>query len=100
MGGQSKKQRKRRQFLAKTMSVLQATTSHDLGQDHDLDSYRVPLISHQSHENLNRVPLINSAELQLRFLSPDDLPEVKRLCKEWFPIEYPDAWYACLSFIF
>ena len=27
-------------------------------------------------------------EVQLRFLSPEDLPEVKKLCAEWFPIEY------------
>lgn len=32
-------------------------------------------------------------EVQLRFLSPADIPEVKKLCAEWFPIEYPDAWY-------
>lgn len=32
-------------------------------------------------------------EVQLRFLSPADIPEVKKLCTEWFPIEYPDVWY-------
>ncbi|XP_067673739.1 N-alpha-acetyltransferase 60-like [Haliotis asinina] len=32
-------------------------------------------------------------EVQLRFLCPHDLDEVKRLCAEWFPIEYPDTWY-------
>ena len=26
-------------------------------------------------------------EVQLRFLCPADIPEVKKLCKEWFPIE-------------
>ena len=26
-------------------------------------------------------------EIQLRFLCPDDIPEVKLLCAEWFPIE-------------
>ena len=41
----------------------------------------------------NRVPLLSSPELQLRFLTPSDLPEVKKLCKEWFPIDYPDVWY-------
>ncbi|KAK3728538.1 hypothetical protein QZH41_011626 [Actinostola sp. cb2023] len=29
--------------------------------------------------------LIN--DVQLRFLCPDDVAEVKRLCREWFPIE-------------
>ena len=39
-----------------------------------------------------RPPLLNSPEVQLRFLNPVDLCEVKRLCQEWFPIEYPDSW--------
>nr|CAG4638002.1 EOG090X0BM0 [Chydorus sphaericus] len=41
-------------------------------------------------------PLFSSAnELQLRFLCPSDLDQVhvKELCKEWFPIQYPDQWY-------
>jgi len=41
--------------------------------------------------------IINSHELQLRFLNPGDLPEVKRLCHEWFPIEYPDTWYTDIT---
>ncbi|KAH9490242.1 N-alpha-acetyltransferase 60 [Bulinus truncatus] len=32
-------------------------------------------------------------EVQLRFLGPTDVTEVKKLCREWFPIEYPDSWY-------
>ena len=32
-----------------------------------------------------------------RFLNPGDLPEVKRLCREWFPIEYPDTWYTDIT---
>lgn len=32
-------------------------------------------------------------EIQLRFLCPSDIEEVKKLCAEWFPIEYPDTWY-------
>lgn len=35
--------------------------------------------------------------MYFRFLNPGDLPEVKRLCSEWFPIEYPDAWYADIT---
>nr|SVE77202.1 EOG090X0BM0 [Daphnia lumholtzi]SVE78440.1 EOG090X0BM0 [Daphnia lumholtzi] len=39
-------------------------------------------------------PLFTSAaDLQLRFLCPSDLDQVKELCKEWFPIQYPEAWY-------
>lgn len=32
-------------------------------------------------------------DVQVRFLCPADLEEVKRLCRVWFPIEYPDVWY-------
>jgi len=39
------------------------------------------------------VPLVNCMELQLRFLSPQDIDQVKILCRDWFPIEYPDTWY-------
>lgn len=39
------------------------------------------------------VPLCNDSAVQLRFLCPDDLDEVKCLCSEWFPIKYPDNWY-------
>jgi hypothetical protein len=27
-------------------------------------------------------------EIQLRFLSPNDINELKTLCSEWFPVEY------------
>ena len=39
------------------------------------------------------VPLVNCMELQLRFLSPQDIDQVKCLCRDWFPIDYPDTWY-------
>ncbi|KAK2161156.1 hypothetical protein LSH36_120g01017 [Paralvinella palmiformis] len=32
-------------------------------------------------------------EVMLRFLCPEDIPELKQLCADWFPIEYPDTWY-------
>ncbi|CAH1793889.1 unnamed protein product [Owenia fusiformis] len=32
-------------------------------------------------------------EVQLRFLTPQDIDVVKQLCHEWFPIEYPEQWY-------
>lgn len=39
------------------------------------------------------VPLVNCMDLQLRFLSPADIDQVKILCRSWFPIDYPDTWY-------
>ncbi|CAB3374527.1 Hypothetical predicted protein [Cloeon dipterum] len=52
-------------------------------------------ISWYSSENTrsNPVPLCSLSNLQLRFLCPADLEEVRRLCQDWFPIEYPDSWY-------
>ncbi|XP_064613621.1 N-alpha-acetyltransferase 60-like [Liolophura sinensis] len=40
-------------------------------------------------------PMVFSAqrEVQLRFLCPEDIGDVKKLCAEWFPIDYPDTWY-------
>lgn len=31
--------------------------------------------------------------LQFRFLHPDDIDELKTLCKDCFPVEYPEEWY-------
>ncbi|XP_014243080.1 N-alpha-acetyltransferase 60 [Cimex lectularius] len=39
------------------------------------------------------VPLCNLNNLQLRFLCPSDLEEVRALCRNWFPIDYPYNWY-------
>ncbi|KAK9502810.1 hypothetical protein O3M35_011514 [Rhynocoris fuscipes] len=39
------------------------------------------------------VPICNLNNLQLRFLCPSDLPEVRALCRNWFPIDYPYVWY-------
>ncbi|XP_076305559.1 N-alpha-acetyltransferase 60 [Tachypleus tridentatus] len=46
---------------------------------------------------MTRVPLCNDSNVQLRFLVPEDLPEIKKLCREWFPIEYPHSWYEDIS---
>ncbi|XP_060828441.1 N-alpha-acetyltransferase 60 [Bombus pascuorum] len=39
------------------------------------------------------VPLCVLGDVQLRFLCPDDLEEVRALCQDWFPIDYPYSWY-------
>lgn len=39
------------------------------------------------------VPPTALSEVQLRFLCHDDIENVKLLCGDWFPIEYPDSWY-------
>lgn len=35
--------------------------------------------------------------IHLRFLCPEDIAEVKQLCAEWFPIEYPESWYTDIT---
>lgn len=32
-------------------------------------------------------------EIKLRNLCANDIPELKRLCAEWFPVDYPESWY-------
>ncbi|KAK0163019.1 hypothetical protein PV327_006735 [Microctonus hyperodae] len=39
------------------------------------------------------VPLCLLGNVQLRFLCPEDLEEVRALCQDWFPIDYPYSWY-------
>lgn len=39
------------------------------------------------------IPLCSVTDVQLRFLCPDDLGEVRTLCQDWFPIDYPLSWY-------
>lgn len=34
----------------------------------------------------------NLDKISLRFLVPDDIDEVRLLCEESFPIEYPLSW--------
>lgn len=52
------------------------------------------------NDDLARTKLIdgNSCHLDpqaisLRFLCPSDIDEIRWLCKDWFPIEYPLEWY-------
>lgn len=45
-----------------------------------------------STDQLHVLPLSNIS-ISFRFLRPGDQPEVKSLCCDWFPIEYPDLWY-------
>ncbi|KAG8286909.1 N-alpha-acetyltransferase 60 [Homalodisca vitripennis] len=50
--------------------------------------------NHPSKNCMNKaVPLCSLTNLQLRFLCPTDLPEVRALCQDWFPIDYPYTWY-------
>ncbi|CAF0801492.1 unnamed protein product [Rotaria sordida] len=35
----------------------------------------------------------SNISISFRFLRPGDQSEVKSLCCDWFPIEYPDLWY-------
>ncbi|XP_044255872.1 N-alpha-acetyltransferase 60 isoform X1 [Tribolium madens] len=41
----------------------------------------------------DQIPLYSLGDVQLRFLCPEDLDEVRALCQDWFPIEYPFYWY-------
>lgn len=47
----------------------------------------------QGCDDDDQIPLYSLGDVQLRFLCPDDLDEVRALCQDWFPIEYPFYWY-------
>lgn len=47
---------------------------------------------HQHHQIINI-----KNEIKLRFLNPDDVTELKTLCSEWFPVDYPDSWYTDIT---
>ena len=32
-------------------------------------------------------------DVRLRFLCPEDIAEVRQLCQDCFPINYPETWY-------
>lgn len=40
-----------------------------------------------------RVPICRLPQVELRFLQPGDLEEVRELCQDWFPVDYPQSWY-------
>lgn len=67
--------------------------------------YTYPAVSFKRYENNGsctlsdpimdetHTPLYSLSDVQLRFLCPADLDEVRALCQDWFPIEYPLSWY-------
>lgn len=38
-------------------------------------------------------------DIEMRFLSPNDIDEVRLLCEESFPIEYPLSWYVSCAIV-
>lgn len=45
------------------------------------------------HGEVARVPICSLPHVELRFLQPGDLEEVRELCQDWFPVDYPQSWY-------
>ncbi|UJR21222.1 hypothetical protein I4U23_024318 [Adineta vaga] len=45
-----------------------------------------------NNESFHILPNSNIS-ITFRFLRPGDQSEVKSLCHDWFPVEYPDKWY-------
>jgi ribosomal protein S18 acetylase RimI-like enzyme len=37
------------------------------------------------------------SNIHFRFLCPEDVPELKILCSEWFPVDYPDSWFTDIT---
>lgn len=55
--------------------------------------------THVNYDNMSddKLPFYSLADVQLRFLCPEDLDEVRTLCQDWFPIEYPYYWYEAIT---
>uniref|UniRef100_A0A6M2DDW7 N-alpha-acetyltransferase 60 n=1 Tax=Xenopsylla cheopis TaxID=163159 RepID=A0A6M2DDW7_XENCH len=49
--------------------------------------------SNSTDSGVTTIRLSSLADVQLRFLCPGDLEEVRALCQDWFPIDYPQSWY-------
>ncbi|CAF1631726.1 unnamed protein product [Adineta ricciae] len=60
---------------------MQTSSSIVLDLDHTFDS-----------ESFRVLPNSNLS-ITFRLLRPGDQSEVKSLCVDWFPVEYPDKWY-------
>lgn len=43
--------------------------------------------------DLNKENISIDENWKLRYLSHEDLPAIKTICKESFPVQYPDTWY-------
>lgn len=46
-----------------------------------------------SVDEIHVLPNSSNTSISFRFLRPGDQSEVKALCCDWFPLEYPDQWY-------
>ena len=52
-----------------------------------MDHY-IPLLDGEIKSNSSPIDLINPKnDITLRSLCPDDVPELKKLCTKWFPVE-------------
>jgi len=51
------------------------------------------VMAEQNVTSLDANSLQLQNNLQFRFLHPDDIGELKGLCKDCFPVEYPEEWY-------
>lgn len=71
-------------------SPLRSTNIKDLFRQYD-DEVQIP--EGYTLLDTTAIQMSCSPQIQLRFLVSDDLNEVRALCQDWFPIEYPLSWY-------
>jgi len=86
-GTEQQQQQKQQKLLQQQQQQLQQQQQQlqqlQQGETEDVDS---PFLLDPSSLQLQN-------NLQFRFLLPDDIDELKRLCKDCFPVEYPEEWY-------
>ena len=66
---------------------LSASAHNDGFEDDEGITSTTPIVN-SARDSIHSctVPLCVLSDLQLRFLCPDDLDEVRTLCQDWFPI--------------
>lgn len=95
-------------FLGRA-AATQYLLSSNIHDEYELNSdSRTSLISTDSNCSAARCePVISSSptsknalisnQVQLRFLNPGDYETVKKLCEDWFPVEYPAKWFEAIT---
>lgn len=64
-----------------TLSTSTQSTTVNLDSSNTLSTDQIQLLPN------------SNISVSFRFLRPGDQSEIKALCCDWFPIEYPDQWY-------
>lgn len=95
-------------FLGRAAATQYLLSSTNSRGDEVISDSRSSLLSSDSNSSssgrcesvISSSPTSNaliSNQIQLRFLNPGDYETVKKLCEDWFPVEYPAKWFEAIT---